>query len=185
MSITRVRCAARGLAAVVLATGALCVACSAGGVPPRLPIAGTRATGGLATVVHVVDGDTLDVRVGGRVERVRLLGVDTPETVKPGTPVECYGPEASKRTKQLLAPGTAVLLQRDREARDRYARLLVYLWRRGDGLFVNRSLLSGGFARPLSISPNTAHRAELAAVSAEADRADRGLWGTCPPGEPP
>ena len=185
MSITRVRRAARGVVGLVLATGALCVACRAGGVPARLPIAGGRGPGALGTVVHVVDGDTLDVRVGAQVERVRLLGIDTPETVKPGTPVQCYGPEASNRTKQLLVPGTAVLLQRDREARDRYARLLVYLWRRRDGLFVNRSLLAGGFARPLSISPNTAHRAELAAVSAAADRADRGLWGTCPPGEPP
>ena len=76
-------------------------------------------------------------------------------------------------------------LERDGEARDRYDRLLVYVWRRGDDLFVNRSLLVRR-VRPAAVDPpNTAHRAELAAVSAAADRADRGLWGTCPPGEPP
>ncbi|WP_426573298.1 thermonuclease family protein [Aquihabitans sp. McL0605] len=138
--------------------------------------------GGRATVTHVVDGDTVDLMLaGGGHERARLLGIDTPETVKPNTPVQCFGPEASARTKDLLAPGTAVLVQRDREARDRYGRLLVYLWRAADGLFVNRSLVADGYARVLSIEPNTAHRADLAATSAAARAAGRGLWSTCPP----
>lgn len=135
-----------------------------------------------ATVAHVVDGDTVDLKLpGGATERVRLLGIDTPETVKPNTPVQCFGPEASARTKALLPPGTAVGIQRDREARDRYGRLLVYLWRSSDRLLVNRSLVEDGFARTLSIEPNTAHRADLAAAAASARQQQRGLWASCPP----
>jgi micrococcal nuclease len=136
-----------------------------------------------ATVVHVVDGDTLDVEVaGGSRERVRLLGVDTPETVKPNTPVQCFGPEASRHTKDLLPPGTGVLLQRDEEPRDRYGRLLAYLWRARDHRFVNRDLVAEGFARTLSIEPNTAYRATLSADQDAARRARAGLWGACAPG---
>lgn len=142
---------------------------------------GTRPPGE-ATVVRVVDGDTVDVRVGRHDETARLLGVDTPETVEPGAPVDCYGPEASDRTKELLPAGTAVRMERDVEARDRYGRLLVYLVRVRDDLFVNRSLLADGFARPLSIAPNDAHRAELARAAAEARAAGRGLWAACPAG---
>ncbi|MCU1353420.1 MAG: nuclease (SNase domain protein) [Acidimicrobiales bacterium] len=129
----------------------------------------------------MVDGDTVDLRFGSGTERVRLLGVDTPETVKPGVPVQCFGPEASARTKALLSPGTDVVVQRDVEARDRYGRLLLYVWRAGDGLFVNRSLVEAGFARTLAINPNNAHRVELAAVAADAARRGRGLWARCPP----
>ncbi len=142
---------------------------------------GGSAPPGTATVVRVVDGDTVDVRVGTRAETTRLLGIDTPETDDPQEPVGCFGPEASARTKELLPAGTAVRLARDVEARDRYGRLLVYLTRVRDDLFVNRSLLADGFARPLSIAPNEAHRAELARAAAEAQAARRGLWGACPP----
>jgi micrococcal nuclease len=142
---------------------------------------GGAAPPGEATVVRVVDGDTLDVRVGRRAETARLLGVDTPETVEPGAPVDCYGPEASDRTKELLPAGTEVRMERDVEARDRYGRLLVYVVRARDDLFVNRSLLAEGYARPLSIAPNEAHRAELARAASEARAARRGLWGACPP----
>jgi micrococcal nuclease len=130
--------------------------------------------------VHVTDGDTVDLAIGGRPpEAVRLLGIDTPETVKPGTPVGCFGPEASARTKALLPEGTDVVVQRDAEARDRYGRLLLYVWRRADGLFVNGSLVASGHARTLSIAPNDAHRAELSALAAAARAAGRGLWAAC------
>lgn len=137
---------------------------------------------GTATVVRVVDGDTVDLDLGRRAETARLLGVDTPETVDPSAPVGCFGPEASARTKELLPDGTVVRLERDVEARDRYGRLLVYLVRVRDDLFVNRALLADGFARPLPIAPNDAHRAELARASSEARTARRGLWGACPDG---
>jgi endonuclease YncB( thermonuclease family) len=130
----------------------------------------------------VVDGDTIDVELDVRPrhrERVRLIGIDTPETVKPDTPVQCYGPQAHERTAALLPPGTRVRLERDLEARDAYDRLLAYVVRASDGLFVNRQLVSEGFAHTLRIEPNTAHAAELAAAATAAERADLGLWGAC------
>ncbi len=134
-----------------------------------------------ATVVAVTDGDTVELALpGAGVQRARLLGIDTPETVDPDEPVGCFGPEASARTHQLLPDGAAVLVQRDEEARDRYGRLLVYLWVEADGTFVNRTLVDEGLARTLSIEPNTTHRAELAASEAAARSAGRGLWSACP-----
>ena len=141
---------------------------------------GGSGRGLVMTVTHVVDGDTVDVRgADGGTERARLLGIDTPETVKPNTPVQCFGPEASARVKTLLPPGTRVAVQRDTEARDRYGRLLLYVWRQSDGLFVNASLVSDGFARILSIEPNTAHRRDLGARAAAARDHRLGLWGRC------
>ncbi|MCU1355545.1 MAG: nuclease (SNase domain protein) [Acidimicrobiales bacterium] len=157
----------------------LAVACTHPG-PTTVAIPGSTARGVAMTVQHVVDGDTADLETpAGDVERVRLLGIDTPETVKPNTPVQCFGPEASARAKALLPAGTEVVVQRDAEARDRYGRLLAYVWRRRDGLFVNRSLVADGYARILSISPNTAHAPDLAAARAAAQAAGAGLWGRC------
>ena len=138
---------------------------------------------GSATVERVVDGDTVVLRVHGRDETVRLLGIDTPETVKPGTPVECYGPEASSHLKELLPRGAVVRVERDVEVRDRYGRLLLYLFRQPDGAFVNQLQVSGGFARPLHIAPNRA-RAEGIDGAADTARSEgRGIWGACD-GEP-
>src|SRR5215472_9984024 len=82
-------------------------------------------------VVRAVDGDTLVVRLdSGVVERVRLIGVDTPEDVKPGTPVECYSLRAAAFTRRALA-GRRVVMRIGREARDRYGRLLAYVRRDG------------------------------------------------------
>jgi micrococcal nuclease len=154
--------------------------CASPGAPRSLAVPG-GGRGLPATVTHVVDGDTVDLELAGESERARLLGIDTPETVKPNAPVGCFGPEASARTKALLPPGTTVVVQRDREPRDRYGRLLVYLWRRRDDLFVNGSLVSDGFARTLSIAPNTSHQADLAARAGSARSAGAGLWAACPP----
>lgn len=133
-----------------------------------------------AQVERVIDGDTVVVRIGKREERVRYIGVDTPETVKPNTPVQCWGPAAHARNARLLAgAGAAVVLRFDRELRDRYGRLLAYVYRRADGLFVNAALVRDGAARTLEISPNTAHAGELARLEASARSAARGLWGAC------
>jgi len=132
-----------------------------------------------ARVVRDVDGDTIDVAFGSRHERVRLIGVDTPETKKPNTPVQCYGPEASDFTKHTLPPGTAVRIVRDAEARDDYGRLLGYVYRASDGEFVNLLLAALGYARPLTIAPNTAHAAEIVAASTRAEADDLGLWAAC------
>jgi micrococcal nuclease len=134
---------------------------------------------GAATVVEVVDGDTIEVDVAGSVETVRLLGVDTPETVHPDEPVGCFGPEASARTKQLLPPGTEVRLERDEEARDRYGRLLAYVHLPADGTFVNEALLREGFAETLIIEPNHAYAGRLLSAQDEAQAAGAGLWGAC------
>jgi micrococcal nuclease len=152
---------------VVLALGA----CAAGTTTPR--------SDGTATVVRVIDGDTIVLDIAGAPEHVRLIGIDTPETKKPDHPVECFGPEASARTLELLPPGTPVRLERDVEARDRFDRLLAYVYRASDGLFIERSLLDDGYAAPLTIAPNTAHRDELEAASAGARRRGAGLWSAC------
>jgi len=112
-------------------------------------------------VAHVVDGDTAVVDFGPVTETVRFIGINTPETVKPNAPVECFGPEASARAKTLLPEGTEVRVERDAEPRDVYGRLLGYVYRAEDGLFVNLTLVAGGYAEPLSIEPNTAHRSEF------------------------
>jgi micrococcal nuclease len=169
---------------VALGVALVCCATSCGavrGLSGRRPSDATHAT-----VEHVVDGDTVDLTFSTGTERVRLLGIDTPETVKPNTPVQCFGPEASARTKALLAPGVPVRVTRDAEARDRYGRLLLYVYRSADGMFVNQALVVEGYARILSIAPNTAHAAELSASAASARRAGRGLWSRCaPPAVPP
>ena len=135
---------------------------------------------GLATVAHVVDGDTIDVEIGGRTERVRLTGIDTPETKKPNSPVECWGPEASAFTESLLPVGTVVRIERDIVGRDDYGRLLgyVYLVDRSD-LFVNLEIVEQGFARPLTIEPNSTFASEFAAAARRAECSDRGMWGAC------
>jgi len=132
-----------------------------------------------ATVERVVDGDTIIVQAGGKRDRVRLIGIDTPETKKEGTPVQCYGPEASSFTESLLPAGTALHLERDIVARDDYDRLLAYAYRVDDGLFVNLEIVRRGFARPLTIKPNTAHAAELVEAARTAEAGSVGLWGRC------
>ncbi|MGH9136678.1 MAG: thermonuclease family protein [Acidimicrobiales bacterium] len=135
---------------------------------------------GRGVVVNVVDGDTLEVDIGGRVERVRLVGIDTPESVDPDRPVECHGPEASALLGELLPTGTEVRLERDEEARDRYGRLLGYVFRTADGLFVNQAIAAAGEAEPLDIPPNTAYRDVIADAVAQARADGLGLWGACP-----
>jgi micrococcal nuclease len=155
-----------------------------GGVQPPAWLGGGAVAlraGGIAhaAVERVIDGDTIVVRLGRREERVRYVGMDTPETVKPGTPVQCYGPAAHALNARLLGAGAGVTLRFDRELRDRYGRLLAYVYRAADGLFVNAALVRDGAARTLTIAPNTAHAPELARLQEAARSAGRGLWGAC------
>ena len=149
------------------------------------PGGAARSSGGppgAGRVVRVVDGDTVVVALAGGPSAggpVRLIGIDTPETVAPNRPVECYGPEASARLKHLLPPGTAVRLWRDVEPRDRYGRLLAYVQRRRGALFVNGDQVTAGAAIAKAFPPNTALRADLEAAEAGARAAGRGLWGEC------
>jgi micrococcal nuclease len=145
------------------------------GDSPAAPAAGAARS---APVVRVVDGDTIQVRLGGAKERVRLIGIDTPETVKPNTPVQCYGRAASAEAHRLL-DGRTVRLVGDVEPRDRYGRLLAYVYREPDGLFVNAELARRGFARQLTIPPNVRFAERFRRLVAEARDAGRGLWSSC------
>lgn len=130
-----------------------------------------------AEVTAVVDGDTVVVALAdGRTETVRLLGVDTPETVDPEEPVECFGPEASAYTHTRLE-GRHVRLETDRQRRDRYGRLLAYV--EVDGVRFNDELLRLGYATLLVIPPNGAHARALLTAELDARTAGRGLWGSC------
>jgi micrococcal nuclease len=137
------------------------------------------AAGGLrGHVVRVTDGDTIRVALPGRVERVRYIGVDTPEEVKPDTPVQCFARRAAAENARLVA-GRDVRLALDVEPRDRFGRLLAYVYRASDGLFVNDALVRGGYARTLTIPPNVRYAARFAADARQARRAGRGLWSAC------
>ena len=136
-----------------------------------------------ARVVRVIDGDTIEATIDGAEEDVRYIGVDTPETVKPGSPVECYGPQASAANHRLVE-GRTVRLVFDAERRDVYDRLLAYVYTEtrgqpGKGRFVNAALVRQGYARTLEIAPNTEHAPQLSRLQAQAGRAGRGLWDAC------
>lgn len=162
------------LASLLPAVLILAAACAPG---DRAARSDTEAGAGVVT--KVVDGDTIGVRLGSQEERVRLIGIDTPETHGRGGLRECFGAEAAARTAALLPSGTRVRLERDVEARDRYGRLLAYVYRASDGLFVNLALAREGFATTLTYPPNVAHVDDFVAAVRSAREAERGLWRRC------
>jgi micrococcal nuclease len=127
-------------------------------------------------VTRVVDGDTVEVQLGEEIEDVRYIGVDTPETVKPGEPVECFGTQASNFNHRLVE-GRQVRLVFDAERRDQYGRLLAYVYL-GDR-FVSAELVRRGLARTLNIPPNDRFAERLKRLEITAARRGRGLWGAC------
>jgi micrococcal nuclease len=131
-----------------------------------------------AVVTRVVDGDTFEARIGAEVEDVRLIGVDTPETVKPGEPVRCFGPQASGFAHRTFEE-RPVRLVFGVERRDVYGRLLAYAYI--GHRFLNAELLRRGLARTLAIPPNTRYSELFERLELGAARAGRGLWGACPP----
>lgn len=131
-----------------------------------------------ARVQEVIDGDTVRVRLpSGRVHTVRYIGIDTPETPPGGAP-ECFGPEATAANRRLVA-GERVRLVTDAERRDRYGRLLAYVYRSRDDLLVNAELLRAGAATVLSIPPNVRHADRFSRIAERARRERRGLWAAC------
>jgi micrococcal nuclease len=156
----------------LLLAAAVAVLVTRGGEHPR------ATTFGRAQVLRVVDGDTIRVRLDGHTERVRYIGVDTPESVKPGTPVQCFAKRAAAANAALVA-GRTVRLVRDVEPRDRYGRLLAYVYREPDGAFVNAQLVRDGYARTLTIAPNVAHARQFAQLARTARESGRGLWTAC------
>jgi micrococcal nuclease len=129
-----------------------------------------------AYVLRAVDGDTIEVLLDGRREDVRYIGVDTPETVKPGTPVQCFGPQAHRFNARLVTH-RRVRLVFGVERRDVYGRLLAYVYR--DHRFVNSELARRGLARTLTIPPNDRFAKRFKRLQNAAARAGRGLWGDC------
>jgi micrococcal nuclease len=144
-----------------------------GGEPPRTAS---------AFVLRAVDGDTIEVRLDGEREDVRYIGVDTPETVKPGTPVQCFGPRAHRFNARLVTH-RRVRLVFGVERRDVYGRLLAYVYlpsaRHLADRFVNAELARRGLARTLTIPPNDRFARRFKRLENAAARAGRGLWGGC------
>ena len=159
------------LGLILLAVAAYTATARSGGSP-----GGGEKTAG--NELRVVDGDTIHVMVGGQDESVRYIGVDTPESVKPGTPVQCFAKRASAYNTRLVEH-ERVRLVLDAEHRDRYGRLLAYVYRASDGLFVNAALVRGGYAVPLTIPPNIAHADEFRQMAANAPRKGHWLWSSC------
>lgn len=127
-------------------------------------------------VASITDGDTLRTTDG---TRVRLIGIDTPETKDPRKGVQCFGQEASAAHLALIPPGTEIVLVNDVEPRDRFGRSLAYVYRARDGLFINAELVRQGFAFVSTYPPNVAHVNEFVQLNADARNAGLGLWGAC------
>jgi micrococcal nuclease len=162
----------------VLAAVALGAACSdAPAADDHVPAAGT---GVRARVTRVVDGDTVEVDLDGREIDVRLIGIDTPESVAPGEPVECYAAESSAYTEGRLEART-VRLEFDVERLDPYGRTLAYVWVGEDAeeLF-NETLVAEGYAVVTTFPPNVRYVERFVAAQHEARRTGRGLWSACP-----
>jgi micrococcal nuclease len=144
--------------------------------PPPSPTPTVQAgPPGFVAVTRVVDGDTIVVE--GNL-KVRLTGVNTPETVDPRRPVQCFGHEASDFTKRTLT-GQSVKLVRDVSDTDKYGRLLRYVYL-SDGSLYNLTLVREGYAQVNTYPPDVAHAKEFQAAQAEARAAKRGLWASCP-----
>jgi micrococcal nuclease len=142
------------------------------------PAAERAGDGTTARVARVVDGDTIRVELSSGEEAVRYIGIDTPESVKPGTPVECFAKRASEFNERLVE-GERVRLVRDVEERDRYGRLLAYVYRARDGLFVNAELVRRGYATVATFPPNVAHERDFRRLARRARMSGRGLWSQC------
>ena len=145
----------------------------------------------VGVVTDIVDGDTIDVEITARSEgpgageadvgqtyTVRLIGIDTPESVKPGSPVECFGREAAVATDALLA-GVEVRLVKDVEETDRFDRLLRYVYI-GEEM-ANARLVANGYASAYTYPPNVRHADLFVSLQRDARKGDRGLWSpeTC------
>lgn len=153
-----------------------------------LPEPGSQRDPVVVSVTRVVDGDTFKVTgYGAKLETVRLIGVDTPETVKPGTPKQCYGQQASDYTKHELPRGAAVQLRFDKDApeRDHFGRVLAYAWlSAGNGPMLNLELVRKGYARAAYYKPHDDYKTLFKQAQTKAQADHRGRWGACPTSKP-
>jgi len=125
-----------------------------------------------ATVYRVVDGDT--IKIDGGKKRVRYIGIDTPETVHPSKPVECYGKQASNKNKKLVE-GKEILLEKDVSETDQYGRLLRYVWI--DDILVNELLVREGYAQSSTYPPDVKYQNKFIEAQRLAMAEKKGLWG--------
>jgi micrococcal nuclease len=129
----------------------------------------------VAQVVAVIDGDTIEVIQNGEKIKVRYIGIDTPEPYRDGKPA-CYSHEATEANKKMVE-GKKVKMIADSEDKDKYGRLLRYVY--ADETFVNATLLQEGFAKTLTIQPNTTYKKEFAQFQVKAKEEAKGMWGGC------
>jgi len=182
---------ARRLAILALLVAAVVAvaACSDAPTTPELPapistgVPASSAPGVAARVTRVVDGDTLKASVAGRTETVRVIGIDTPESVMPGTPIECFALRAAAEARRLLPAGAAIRLESDptQARRDRYGRLLAHVWL-ADGTLYAERMIRGGFGiHYIYGGVPSIYARRLAAAEDAARAALRGLWSptTC------
>jgi len=169
-----------------VATALVLAACAASSTPGTVATAPARDQAGAprdafdATVVRVVDGDTFLARRHGRELRVRLIGVDAPESVKPDAPVECYGPEASRALHGLLPEGSMVRgAYEDGGETDQFGRQLWDVWL-PDGRFLQAVLVTRGAVDARLYRPQHEYAGLLARLEDRARADGRGLWGRCP-----
>ncbi|MDD3648376.1 MAG: thermonuclease family protein [Candidatus Dojkabacteria bacterium] len=129
-----------------------------------------------ATVTDVIDGDTIEIYYNGTIEKVRLIGIDTPESKHPQKPVECFSKEATEKMKSLVE-GKQVRIEFDesQDKRDKYDRLLLYIWQ-GD-TFVNKEMILQGYAHEYTYRLPYKYQDEFKAAEKEAREHERGLWG--------
>ncbi len=132
-------------------------------------------------LIRVIDGDTIDVFEGGEVVRVRLIGVDTPEVVDPRKPVQCFGEEASAKTREILALGVVRLVSDSTQGvYDKYQRRLAYVFT-PDGTHLNHALIREGYAHEYTYRTPYEYQVDFKRAEREAREAKRGLWadGVC------
>lgn len=129
-------------------------------------------------VISVVDGDTIKISMGSTVETLRLIGIDTPETVDPRKPIQCFGIEASNKAKGLLS-GQEVRIESDssQDTRDKYGRLLVYVYR-SDGLFFNKYMVEQGYAYEYTYETPYKYQTDFKHAQQSAQNNQRGLWSS-------
>jgi micrococcal nuclease len=134
-----------------------------------------------ATLVSISDGDTIRVDVGGKVETLRLILIDTPETRDPNNPPECYGAEATAFLEGLLPRGTEPYLESDVSERDRFGRLLRYAWfDRGDEVYlVNEAMVRAGYAAQSTFPPDVKYEERIQEAARFARAHGYGLWSAC------
>jgi micrococcal nuclease len=147
------------------------------GLLAALALAGELPRALTGPVVHVVDGDTIDVQLDGRRVRVRYIGINTPETKHPEKGVEPFGPEAAEANRRLVE-GQTVLLELDVQPWDRYQRLLAYVY--VGATMINAELVRQGYAQVATFPPNVKHAEAFRQRQREAREARRGLWATPP-----